>query len=622
MSRFDDDLREAAGLLVDEPMPAGVLDDALDTPEQPTRSSLAGLAGITIVLVGLATGVGWAIGRQSSGVPTPTASTRSSLAPTGQAVRHQIESDGIRLTVELDSDLITEGVPVLATTIVENLGTTVVYHSVSGGCEWAVGMFVEPIVPFEPGRAWGGSAGDLKGILLQEWEVDDFTPYYFVGADRLPDLSTGCFMNAGRKEIPAGSSQTDRLAWRPLGPFGMPMPSGTYEMTAVFGRLTGDEFHNRDRSNDVSLTFQIDVEGSDADLLMPGEAIDVVLADDRFQEFLAEVRPERWIVPRLEYAGERWLVWIPVGKPDAWIDVQYEVTAEVDARTGALLAISTGGEGTASDPPPDQPLRHQIEDQGIRLTVELERDRILTGGTMLAEITLENVGEDTVFWGHSSTCTFPVSMEIRPESAERFAYGQDWDGEAGILKGITVDERWSTSGPTFFGIPPDWLGGQRHGCTSDLVTSEFEPGTTLEQLLAWDPATPHGMPPPPGAYGVSVKFGYMSRGAPPGFNAEVELDQFSVGFDFTVDVLGPDLAYLSPGQAMDRLLANEEYQALLADSPRERWGQSEIHFVDGVWIASLELSASGASIDPIEAIVGEVDALTGDVTHVRLDPRP
>jgi len=144
----------------------------------------------------------------------------------------------------------------------------------------------------------------------------------------------------------------------------------------------------------------------------------------------------------------------------------------------------------------------------------------------------------------------------------------------------------------------------------------------LEQLQAWDPATPHGMPPPPGAYGVSVKFGYMSRGAPPGFNAEVELDQFSVGFDFTVDVLGPDLAYLSPGQAMDRLLANEEYQALLADSPRERWGQSEIHFVDGVWIASLELSASGASIDPIEAIVGEVDALTGDVTHVRLDPRP
>jgi len=623
MSRFDDELRAAAGRLADESMPDGILDEALDAAPAPRRLSVVGAAASAIVLVAVVIGIGWGSWRQAPGeTPVPSsgvhASTGQSQAPTSQPVRHQVEKDGVRLTVELESDRAQEGVPMLATTTVENLGSEPIYHPTSGGCEWAVHLGVVPIPQFEFGRSWEGVAEELKDALMGVWNEGRPYGYYFVDAGRLPTLGNWCAMNLARGEIAPGASQTDVLAWRPIGPFGMPIPSGTYEVTATFVRIPANTFHNRDQSDDVSLTFQIEVEGSAGDYLMPGEAIDVVLADDRFQELLAEAHPERWIVPRFEYADERWLVWLPIGRADAILEFSYAITAEVDARTGALLSVGPDSGGASASGPPAPALRHQIEDQGIRLTVEQERAATLFGGVMVAQATVENIGADSIFWSHSSACPDPVSMEIRPPSGELFDPGERWDGEAGRLKEAIIEARWMTSDPIYHAVPIELVGERERDCTGDLMTSELAPGAAIEAQLAWDPNGPYGMPPTPGTYDISARFGYVSRGAAPGPDGGAGPNTLGVTVDFTFDVQGPYVAYLSPGLAMDRLLASDEYRALLADAPRERWQHAEMQFVDRLWFAVLEVSTVADSID---TIVGEVNAVTGEVVDVSITHR-
>lgn len=349
MSRFDDDLRKVAAELADEPMPPGMLDDDGGAPPIVRPGLAVGWISVLVGAVVVAVGIGWAIGRQPPAqAPSASAAVVASPDPTNQPVRHQVESDGVRVTVELETDRAREGVPMLATTTVENVGDEPFSYPVSSTCEWAVGLTVRAVQRFADGRDWDGRSADLKRRLLGAWgahlppnAIEDFTPYLFVDEDRLPDLHIGCFADAGRREIPAGASQTDKLAWRPIGPFGMPMPSGTYEVTATFERIAADidDVHNRDRSDDVSMSFEIEIEGSSEDLLMPGEAIDVFLEDARVQAVLDAARPERWIRGVLEYADGWWTITLPISKPDAWLEPLYVVTADIDARSGALLRL-------------------------------------------------------------------------------------------------------------------------------------------------------------------------------------------------------------------------------------------------------------------------------------------
>lgn len=272
------------------------------------------------------------------------------------------------------------------------------------------------------------------------------------------------------------------------------------------------------------------------------------------------------------------------------------------------------GTGVAEPPPtPRALLPSTVEAEGIRLTLAIDRDATSYNERVAATVTIENIGADPVFWGHSSTCVFPASITVYPEERGPLRHGRtDWPDDLGILKSITVDERLSTVDLTHQFSPEGWLDFEGNmGCTSDLQISELPVGGVLVQRMEWDAFGYYGLPAEPASHSLEATFHFMSRGAPP--TGEERVDAFAVRAGLALTVEGEDVEYLHPGEAFDALLDDAGYRALLADAPRGLWIESDLDFIDERWEAVLYLSASDAEVEPVRALVGTVDARTGEV---------
>jgi hypothetical protein len=226
-----------------------------------------------------------------------------------------------------------------------------------------------------------------------------------------------------------------------------------------------------------------------------------------------------------------------------------------------------------------------------------------------------------VFWGHSGPCVFPASIAVYPEARERLRHGRtDWPNDVGILKSVTVDERLSTLDITHAFSPEGWLDFEGNtGCTSDLRISELPAGAALVQRLEWDAYGYYGMPAEPGIQNLEATFYFMSRGMPP--TGDEPIDAFAVRAGLALTVEGEKVGHVHPGEAFDALLEAPGYRALLADAPRGLWIESDLDFIDERWEAVLYLSASDREVEPVRALVGIVDARTGEVLGASFEQR-
>ena len=272
--------------------------------------------------------------------------------------------------------------------------------------------------------------------------------------------------------------------------------------------------------------------------------------------------------------------------------------------------------------PPAEPITASVEQDGIRLTITLDRDRTVYGQRVLATATVENIGADTVYWGHSGTCVHPAGVQARPDDPVRVRPGRDdWPGDEGVLKLVTVDERLADTDPSYGFTPQEWLDREGNfGCTTDLVVSELPAGGSLVQVRGWDTLGHYSMPPSPGGYTVDATFAFMSRGEEP--SPVDATDRFSVTVSVPLVVDGPEIDLLSPGEAVDALLSDQRFRTLLADAPRDLWVQQDLTFVDSRWELVLYLSASDTEVEPVDALVGIVDARSGVVLDAMREPRP
>jgi hypothetical protein len=260
---------------------------------------------------------------------------------------------------------------------------------------------------------------------------------------------------------------------------------------------------------------------------------------------------------------------------------------------------------------PVEPMVATVEKDGIRLTLDVDRNRVAFEQRVWATVTIENIGSDAVYWGHSSTCRWAGSVQAEAEDSRPLPYGRtDWGGELAILKTVTVrDEgtQWFFTPEVAVDFEGNW------GCTSDLVVSELLPAGRMTSRFAWDTVGPHGMPPRPGVYTVAATFDYMGRGteAP-----DLPPDTREIGLQLPLDVDGVDIDYVAPGEAVDRLFADESFLSALVDAPRDRWAGSEI------WYGSRD-TASGSrawvfmlQLEPDRAIHATIDPVNGDVLSV------
>jgi hypothetical protein len=80
-------------------------------------------------------------------------------------------------------------------------------------------------------------------------------------------------------------------------------------------------------------------------------------------------------------------------------------------------------------------------------------------------------------------------------------------------------------------------------------------------------------------------------------------------------VQGPRVPYLSPWEAVDAALSNNDFDTQLGTLPLERWVGADLQFLGGDWILELNVEAPG------QALVAEIDAVSGLVMNVSLISR-
>jgi hypothetical protein len=178
-----------------------------------------------------------------------------------------------------------------------------------------------------------------------------------------------------------------------------------------------------------------------------------------------------------------------------------------------------------------------------------------------------------------------------------------------VLKLITVDDPdWWLIGfvpEQFVDLDGNW------GCTTQLIRDEIQPGERRTHRFAWDTDGMNGMPPPGGRYVAESIFVYQGRGDLP---SDGDRSEKQVRVQVSLDVEGPARDYVSPGEAMDLLLADETFIRLLADNPRTQWNSSTLRWLDEAWQLEIAQEASHGSL------VATVDAISGAVSGVEVRP--
>lgn len=258
-----------------------------------------------------------------------------------------------------------------------------------------------------------------------------------------------------------------------------------------------------------------------------------------------------------------------------------------------------------------------IEEDGLRISITLDRNPMPAGEVTGATYRVKNVGPTSANWT-SDGCESPVGLNgemtgirLHPgiqatAQGSRFKFLALHDVEDGIVRIGFVPERF--------------LGRGTYGCGDIAIGHELKPGQQITRRGFWDGAVSrrHG-PPPTGAVRLTGWAGYFSRmhdgeETPLGDNGVLRpvLDAWITA--------GHDPAWLDLPEVVDAALADPQLQAWLdkveignASEP-VAWWDAEL----GLW----QIGILRYYVQPGLWLV-LVDPLTGAVTgHVERDWDP
>jgi len=625
MSRFDDELRHALGTAPREPLPVGMLDEALDASHRPRWPALAGAVTAAVALA-IAAGIGFselvpAPGASESPTPSAMPSNGSAAscddvsAPAGGADIFLVyfpcgSSTDFRLAstargTAADADVVTrleDAVRAVLngpTDLEQEAGLSAVVPAGSEDLLSSVRVLPDGLaeVDFTPDlletqnlstTALGSAfAAALRETALQ---FDAVTAVELRVAGSCADffrlIGAACQHFADPLE-PAGDCPIIEPAELPSGaPLTLPR---AYPGEPMVSWGSGPD----------TVTQLAGGRAEGPELPLGGEPVQV--RGFAGSVIAVEDTPDSQILIDWEEDDCPYMVWVGP-------DLPLEDALDFAVRFGPIVAHS-------SPMPVPEPVTATAEDQGIRVTITLDRDHAEYGERVYADVTVENIGDDVVHWGHSGSCPYPATVIAYQHPPEPLEYGRnDWSGDDQVLKSVAVSERHA-GGYGF--IPEDHLEiGAEIGCTSDFVADELAPGEALTYDAAWDGAAAHNMPARPAAHRVEATFSYLSRGEPPPVDAPADTLTVTAAVSFTVR--GVDIDWVTPGEAIDILLEDAAFQALLDDAPRGRWTSQELAFDGGEWVFSLYLTETDRESEIVEAIVARLSAQTGVINSVEL----
>ena len=258
-----------------------------------------------------------------------------------------------------------------------------------------------------------------------------------------------------------------------------------------------------------------------------------------------------------------------------------------------------------------------VENGGVRVTIEIDRNPVPAGEFSWVSTTVENTGSDAMHW-YTDGCEIHVG--VWGEMPLRWAWGRQEPSTGSApedFAGFTF-KHWALNtapggagdGPIRLDLTPEsHIGRGDIGCADIGVPHEMGPGERVSQRRRWDGQAAHGYGlAPSGPAEIHAWFRQWRReGEDEGARADIEIR-------LPIEIVGGrDPRFLSPGQAVDVALTVPAFREILDRNPSfQTWDMPVVLEVDEVlhlWkvgVRMIDGSAVTVLVDPLQASVVDV----------------
>lgn len=284
---------------------------------------------------------------------------------------------------------------------------------------------------------------------------------------------------------------------------------------------------------------------------------------------------------------------------------------------GVVLTLVTviGGGGCTSPPSngPEawlsDPARTAVASQdGIRLVLAVRNDQPALYEAVVVRVEVSNQGPGAALY-RGGGCGLVEHLRIAPRQPQKLTAGAEWSGDAALLKEAAVSPALSSF--LDLGMPQT---SPPTTCNSDLRIEELPAGETLRLDAAWDANDLNGAPVPAGSYELKATFPFIQReNQGPSLTPDRPFASHPIIAELPVRLPEAGIE-ITAVEAMDAILANEQFSSWLESAPAARWVDPLLRWSDGSWRFSLRVR------DPAQTASVVVEGTSGTVHDFHVLP--
>ena len=246
-----------------------------------------------------------------------------------------------------------------------------------------------------------------------------------------------------------------------------------------------------------------------------------------------------------------------------------------------------------------------VEQDGVRIKIELERNPMPAGEVTWVTKTIENVGEDPIQY-------FPCgeAMSVIGQLRDRpWRSGAELPNLEAVWKKYLLDQLTVQDGRRQVLFLPAGLTGSSSGCGDIAFVEILAPGKALRERSRWDGLTFRRLAPPPtSTIDLVGSFAYAHAA-----RVDVEAPRLEIDVHLEAWIDGRPDAYLEPGEVADVALRDPRLTATLAARDLHNGNEGVLIF-DPVsakyqvgMLESGNLPVARAHLLTIDAVTGEIE---------------
>ena len=305
-------------------------------------------------------------------------------------------------------------------------------------------------------------------------------------------------------------------------------------------------------------------------------------------------------------------------------------SAPPTART-ALLALPASP--TPTDPvqptavplaaiPPDLPTTATVEGNGVRLTIELERNPMPAGQPTRITTTITNTGGDAVVYVPCGEIVYVSAAGVGPP----WRPGRNLPDPAMIWKTYLLDHQGLQSEDRYVLFFAAGQTGVSSGCGDVAHVTSLAPGRTVHERQRWDGYAFRQLAPPPTARIELLGTFEFDRGDPLAEHPPEDRKHLEVHLDTWI--AGQPDPLLDPAEAVDIALTDPRLTGLLASRDLRNGNEGVVRFdpkTGGYQIGMLDsgnLPVSRAHLVLVDARTGEIGGFVERDWNYQVDGYP